>query len=141
MGLIGERVGGEDGELCSKGRRGGTPPLHAAVPAKGARTVLAAGPRRRGEKGAACIRSTPHATPQDGMHTEQSPPPADAGRREEYLVRLMGPPNVTWHQILAQAKQDVEVLKQGEVIRNLQTVLQTNVSGVCGVGGSLGGWG
>ncbi|KAL6772266.1 XPO1 [Auxenochlorella protothecoides x Auxenochlorella symbiontica] len=54
----------------------------------------------------------------------------DAGRREEYLVRLMGPPNVTWHQILAQAKQDVEVLKQGEVIRNLQTVLQTNVS-VC----------
>lgn len=51
-------------------------------------------------------------------------------RRDEYLQRLMGPPNATWQQIIEQAKQNVEVLKQAEVIRNVQNILQTNVS-VC----------
>ncbi|PSC71723.1 exportin-1-like isoform X2 [Micractinium conductrix] len=54
----------------------------------------------------------------------------DAKRRDEYLQRLMGPPNATWQQIIEQAKQNVEVLKQAEVIRNVQNILQTNVS-VC----------
>lgn len=54
----------------------------------------------------------------------------DAKKREEYLARLMAPPNATWASIIAQARQDVEVLKQTEVIRNVQNILQTNVS-VC----------
>lgn len=53
----------------------------------------------------------------------------DAKRREGYLGRLMGPPNANWAQILGQARQDVEVLKRGEVVRSLQNILQTNVSG------------
>jgi exportin-1 len=36
----------------------------------------------------------------------------------------MGPPNATWQQIIEQAKQNVEVLKQAEVIRNVQNILQ-----------------
>ena len=43
---------------------------------------------------------------------------------------LMTPPNNTWREIIEQAKQNVDVLKQPEVIRNLQNILQTNVS-VC----------
>ena len=43
---------------------------------------------------------------------------------------LMTPPNATWQEIIEQAKQNVEVLKQPEVIKNLQNILQTNVS-VC----------
>jgi exportin-1 len=42
----------------------------------------------------------------------------------------MAPPNATWGQILAQAQANQEVLKQQEVIKSLQNVLQTNVS-VC----------
>ncbi len=42
----------------------------------------------------------------------------------------MGPPNTTWSQILAQAHANPEVLKQQEVIKSIQNVLQTNVS-VC----------
>eukprot|EP00887_Chlorella_sp_A99_P002494 scaffold10.g2494.t1 len=55
---------------------------------------------------------------------------ADAARREGYLSRLMAPPNATWQQIIAQAKANVEVLKQAEVVKNVQNILQTNVS-VC----------
>ena len=36
----------------------------------------------------------------------------------------MGPPIATWRQIIDQAKQNVEVLKQAEVIRNVQNILQ-----------------
>lgn len=54
----------------------------------------------------------------------------DPAKRDEYLARLMAPPNNIWGQILAQAQQSPEVLKQQEVIKSLQNVLQTNVS-VC----------
>src|SRR5689334_15780647 len=54
----------------------------------------------------------------------------DQAKQREYLARLMGPPNATWGQILAQVPQNPEVLKQQEVIKSLQNVLQTNVS-VC----------
>lgn len=61
-----------------------------------------------------------------------APPCADAKRRDEYLQRLMGPPNATWQQIIEQAKQSVEVLKQAEVIRNVQNILQVGACrGVC----------
>ena len=43
---------------------------------------------------------------------------------------LMTPPNATWREVIEQAKQNVDVLKQPGVIRNLQNILQTNVS-VC----------
>ncbi len=55
---------------------------------------------------------------------------SDPVKRDDYLHRLMGPPNSTWAQILAQARSNTEVLKQQEVIRSIQNVLQTNVS-VC----------
>ncbi|KAK9807779.1 hypothetical protein WJX72_008954 [[Myrmecia] bisecta] len=55
---------------------------------------------------------------------------SDPKRREEYLTRLMAPPNATWRDIIEQAKQTPEILKQTEVIRNVQNILQTNVS-VC----------
>ncbi len=42
----------------------------------------------------------------------------------------MAPPNTTWSQILVQARANPEVLKQQEVIKSIQNVLQTNVS-VC----------
>mmetsp|Transcript_13459 Transcript_13459/g.38211 ORF Transcript_13459/g.38211 Transcript_13459/m.38211 type:complete len:1071 (+) Transcript_13459:123-3335(+) len=51
-------------------------------------------------------------------------------RREEYLSRLMAPPNTTWQQIIQQASANTEILKQPEVVRNVQNILQTNVS-VC----------
>ncbi|KAK9862358.1 hypothetical protein WJX84_007629 [Apatococcus fuscideae] len=54
----------------------------------------------------------------------------DAKRRAEYLARLMQPPNHTWHTIIEQARGNQEVLRQQEVIRNVQIVLQSNVS-VC----------
>lgn len=48
--------------------------------------------------------------------------------------RLMAPPNVTWHSIIEQAKVSPDVLKQSEVVRNVQNILQTNMS----VASSLG---
>eukprot|EP00878_Enallax_costatus_P005895 GHUV01006184.1.p1 GENE.GHUV01006184.1~~GHUV01006184.1.p1 ORF type:complete len:956 (+),score=324.49 GHUV01006184.1:1172-4039(+) len=54
----------------------------------------------------------------------------DANKREEYLGRLMAPPNNIWAQIIQQATVNREVLKQQDVIKSLQNVLQTNVS-VC----------
>ncbi|KAF5832627.1 armadillo-type protein [Dunaliella salina] len=54
----------------------------------------------------------------------------DMAKREEYLGRLMAPPNTTWQQIIAQAKANPEVLKQQLAIKSIQNVLQTNVN-VC----------
>ena len=42
----------------------------------------------------------------------------------------MAPPNATWRDITAQASQNAEVLRQPEVVRNVHTILSTNVS-VC----------
>ena len=44
--------------------------------------------------------------------------------------QLMSPPNITWRDIIGQATQSPDVLKQPEVIKNVQNILQTNVS-VC----------
>lgn len=54
----------------------------------------------------------------------------DSRKRDEYLTRLMAPPNATWASIIAQARADVGVLKSTDIIRNVQNILQTNVS-VC----------
>lgn len=58
----------------------------------------------------------------------------DAQRREQWLLRLMTPPNQIWEQIIVQAQQNVEILKHAEVIRNVLNVLQTNVSVVVSLG-------
>lgn len=44
--------------------------------------------------------------------------------------RLMGPPNATWGDIIGQASGQPDILRQPEVVRNIQNILQTNVS-VC----------
>lgn len=54
----------------------------------------------------------------------------DPAKREEYLSRLMAPPNAIWGQILTQATASPDVLGQPEVVRSLTNVLATNVS-VC----------
>lgn len=42
----------------------------------------------------------------------------------------MSPPNDTWQKITAQASQVPDILKEAEVIKNVQNILQTNAS-VC----------
>jgi len=42
----------------------------------------------------------------------------------------MGPPNSTWRHIIDQAAQQPEILKESDTIKNVQNILQTNVS-VC----------
>ena len=42
----------------------------------------------------------------------------------------MAPPNSTWRDILTQAQRSPDILRQTEVIRNVQNILATNVA-VC----------
>jgi exportin-1 len=46
----------------------------------------------------------------------------------------MAPPNGTWRDIIAQAGHQPDILKQVDVIRNIQNILSTN----CSVCSSLG---
>eukprot|EP00850_Spirogloea_muscicola_P016739 SM000138S00046 [mRNA] locus=s138:224011:233993:+ [translate_table: standard] len=50
----------------------------------------------------------------------------DQLKRDEYLQKLMQPPNVRWAQIIEQAKQNVEFLKLPDSIRAILNILQTN---------------
>eukprot|EP00850_Spirogloea_muscicola_P001269 SM000004S15139 [mRNA] locus=s4:1467240:1477373:- [translate_table: standard] len=52
----------------------------------------------------------------------------DQLKRDEYLQKLMQPPNVRWAQIIEQAKQNVEFLKLPDSIRAILNILQTNTS-------------
>ena len=52
----------------------------------------------------------------------------------ELQAQLMSPPNATWREIITQAASQPEILKQPEVVRNVQNILATNVS----VASSLG---
>jgi exportin-1 len=58
----------------------------------------------------------------------------DPQRRDEYLLRLMEPPNATWRAIIAQATANPEILKSPECVRNVANILQTNVSACTSVG-------
>jgi len=49
-------------------------------------------------------------------------------------AQLMAPPNLTWREIVVQASAQPDILKQSEVIRNVQNILSTNAS----VASSLG---
>ncbi|XP_019423472.1 PREDICTED: protein EXPORTIN 1A isoform X2 [Lupinus angustifolius] len=59
---------------------------------------------------------------------------SDAQKRDEYLQRLMGLPNQKWLEIIGQARQNVDFLKEQDVIRVVLNILQTNTS----VASSLG---
>ena len=48
------------------------------------------------------------------------------GKKEEYVQRLMDPPNATWQQIMAQARQNSECLKNQDVIKNILNILKSN---------------
>eukprot|EP00252_Welwitschia_mirabilis_P021498 TRINITY_DN552_c0_g1_i7.p1 TRINITY_DN552_c0_g1~~TRINITY_DN552_c0_g1_i7.p1 ORF type:complete len:1076 (+),score=191.44 TRINITY_DN552_c0_g1_i7:303-3530(+) len=58
----------------------------------------------------------------------------DPQKRDEYLQRLMELPNQRWAEIIGQARQSVDYLKDQEVIRTILNILKTNTS----VASSLG---
>eukprot|EP00249_Psilotum_nudum_P020210 c27605_g1_i1 orf=294-2387(+) len=49
---------------------------------------------------------------------------ADPHRRDEYLQKLMELPNQRWAEIIGQARQSVDYLKDQEVIRSILNILQ-----------------
>ncbi|AES93816.2 hypothetical protein MtrunA17_Chr5g0395621 [Medicago truncatula] len=59
---------------------------------------------------------------------------SDSQKRDEYLQRLMVLPNQKWMEIIGQARQNADFLKDQDVIRTVLNVLQTNTS----VASSLG---
>ncbi|GER46774.1 exportin-1 [Striga asiatica] len=59
---------------------------------------------------------------------------SDPHKRDEYLQRLMELPNQKWAEIIGQARQSVDFLKDQDVIRAVLNILQTNTS----VASSLG---
>ncbi|KAK1281236.1 hypothetical protein QJS04_geneDACA018220 [Acorus gramineus] len=52
----------------------------------------------------------------------------DEQKRDEYLQRLMDLPNKKWVEIIGQARQSVDFLKDQDVIRTVLNILQTNTS-------------
>ncbi|KAL7003798.1 Exportin-1 [Sarracenia purpurea var. burkii] len=59
---------------------------------------------------------------------------SDPQKRDEYLQRLMELPNQKWAEIIGQARQSLDFLKDQGVIRTVLNILQTNTS----VASSLG---
>ncbi|AQK61475.1 Protein EXPORTIN 1A [Zea mays] len=59
---------------------------------------------------------------------------SDNTKRDEYLKRLMSLPNQKWAEIIGQASQSIDILKNQDVIRSVLNILQTNTS----VASSLG---
>ncbi|CAN6458106.1 unnamed protein product [Victoria cruziana] len=53
---------------------------------------------------------------------------SDPQKRDEYLQRLMQFPNQRWAEIIGQARQSVDFLKDQTVIRTVLDILQTNTS-------------
>ncbi|KAG8381654.1 hypothetical protein BUALT_Bualt06G0144000 [Buddleja alternifolia] len=53
---------------------------------------------------------------------------SDPHKRDEYLQRLMELPNQRWAEIIGQARQSVDYLKDPDVIRAVLNILQTNTS-------------
>ena len=78
------------------------------------RSTSSRGGRPRHMGGHRCPH-TPHVTPAPHLHPPQE--------------QLMSPPNQTWREIIAQAAAAPDVLKQPEVMRNLQ--VRVCVCAVC----------
>ncbi|CAM0878206.1 unnamed protein product [Alopecurus aequalis] len=53
---------------------------------------------------------------------------SDNTKRDEYLKRLMSLPNQKWAEIIGQAGQSIDILKNQDVIRSVLNILQTNTS-------------
>ncbi|KAL6509193.1 Exportin-1 [Orobanche gracilis] len=53
---------------------------------------------------------------------------SDPQKREQFLQRLMWLPNQKWVEIIGKARQNVEFLKDPDVIRAVLNILQTNTS-------------
>ncbi|KAL9379606.1 hypothetical protein Peur_028088 [Populus x canadensis] len=53
---------------------------------------------------------------------------SDPQKRDEYLQRLMDLPNQKWAEIIGQARQSVDFLKDQDVIRTVLNIMQTNTS-------------
>ncbi|CAE5965940.1 unnamed protein product [Arabidopsis arenosa] len=51
---------------------------------------------------------------------------SDPQKRGEYLQRLMALPNQKWAEIIGQARQSADILKDPDVIRTVLNILQTN---------------
>ncbi|KAK3239812.1 Exportin-1, partial [Cymbomonas tetramitiformis] len=51
----------------------------------------------------------------------------DLKKKEDYINRLMTPPNTQWFQLITQATANPDILRQQDVIRNVANILQTNV--------------
>ncbi|KAG7623826.1 Importin-beta N-terminal domain [Arabidopsis thaliana x Arabidopsis arenosa] len=51
---------------------------------------------------------------------------SDPQKRGEYLQRLMALPNQKWAEIIGQARQSADILKEPDVIRTVLNILQTN---------------
>ncbi|PHT53472.1 Exportin-1 [Capsicum baccatum] len=58
----------------------------------------------------------------------------DPQKRDEYLQRLMELPNQRWNEIIGQARQSVDYLKDQDVIRAVLNILQTNTSAASSLG-------
>ncbi|KAK1399358.1 Importin N-terminal domain-containing protein [Heracleum sosnowskyi] len=59
---------------------------------------------------------------------------SDPQKRDEYLQRLMELPNQKWAEIIGQARQSVDFLKDPEVVRVVLNILQTNTSAAAALG-------
>ncbi|KAL3630785.1 Exportin-1 [Castilleja foliolosa] len=59
---------------------------------------------------------------------------SDPHKRDEYLKRLMDLPNQKWAEIIGQARQSVDFLKDPDVIRAVLNILQTNTSAASSLG-------
>ncbi|XP_074320433.1 protein EXPORTIN 1A [Silene latifolia] len=59
---------------------------------------------------------------------------SDPQKRDEYLRRLMDLPNLKWNEIIGQARQSVDVLKDQDAIRAVLNILQTNTSAATSLG-------
>ena len=58
----------------------------------------------------------------------------DKQTQENLIVRYMALPNQVWTDIIQEATQDVNVLKDQQTVKQLCTILKTNVRAVKAVG-------
>lgn len=58
----------------------------------------------------------------------------DAGVQELLIERLMTLPNNVWDEMIQAASKNVDILKEGEVVKNLANILKTNVAACRSIG-------
>ncbi|KAK6109291.1 Exportin-1 [Brugia pahangi] len=58
----------------------------------------------------------------------------DPAIRESLIERLMQLPNSIWEEIISHASQDINVMKEQEVVKNIVNILKTNVAACRSIG-------